>query len=1237
MRKMINFARRASGEDYRTNKQRRRYELKLSRFGPKSRTVFIASVVLLVLAIGGTAFGRELRVTTAQDLLACADPATYGPLTSGPDAGITSAQGDICVVSPGTYNVPATVVVALRSLTIRSRNGAAVTIIQGATPVFRIERDNVTIGGNAADQGLTITGSGGPGIEIGGGGTPPGEADQDITIQNNFITANGGDGVLVSTNGAIKTFRFESNEFRGNGGNGILFSAPVTTVGGSDPEEGVWITGNTFDTNNGDGIQFGNSSAIKNLTISGNKILRNGDNGILFGTGVTSIETVSIAENIIQQNGYLQANIGAGVAFLNAGDIEELSITNNKDSTGGQGITGNWGPGILFDGTGTFAAVLPVAGGAVAEINNTTIEGNVISDNGGGGTLLLLDGIAFFNGADISGLKLKGNTFRLNAGNGVLLANNGDFSDSEVAANLFRNNGTNPFAPSYGDGFAAVVNGDISQITFSGNESRENAVRGVFLGSATGDIDAIRFVDNNQFNKNGLGLAPGTIPGTTGHGLELASFGDISEIELKDIVANQNGGSGVLFDALGNALAAYFFTPPFPGDATDITVSAGSFSMNGASAPIGSGNGLAISGETVRVITITDVNASTNDDHGVLVNAIEDLTTISVEESEFSGNDRNHDSIGTGIFLDATEDMDSVVVRGNKLNSNQQGIHFAIKGGNGRDITVENNTEINENSEEGIFLDASGDLFGVDVLNNTLSENGLGIRVAVTKRGSDILLKGNRISGTSGTGILLNSSGVTITENDIRGQDIGIKVNKLEDNQIRQNNIVARHGRFGMDATGLGPGEEIDATNNWWGEPSGPFHPTKNPKGAGSEVSDKVRFDPWLREPAVKTGAYFEVTELTVSPTSLDVGAEVTITAKITNSGSEEGTEEVKLTITSGGSIVNQDSKTATVNKDATTTIVFKYKPSVAGSYEVKVAADTSKSGAFTVKGGLKTIEQAVAQHSGSATVIEDADILWAIDLWIKDQQVPDTGGQKISDATLLNLIDMWVKGSAVSAAATRTAPQGFWGWLANFFAARSVAAIVNRQASPSRVAPGETFTVTVQVSGEVNGLLLTESLPAGWTIRPVEGSSGGVPHFYKPSETKWLVLGAGTLSYKVTVPADARPGTYTITGFYRTSDGSGALAPLAIEVAGTPAPLKVERISFTGTSFIVEGVGVASLEARVWNLAGSLVFHSTASGNVLALNGAALANGVYLYTVTVKGAAGQVLQTEVRKLLFLK
>ena len=71
------------------------------------------------------------------------------------------------------------------------------------------------------------------------------------------------------------------------------------------------------------------------------------------------------------------------------------------------------------------------------------------------------------------------------------------------------------------------------------------------------------------------------------------------------------------------------------------------------------------------------------------------------------------------------------------------------------------------------------------------------------------------------------------------------------------NNIVDNAGYAIRNADPL---VIIDAENNWWGDATGPYHPTANPGGLGDTVSDYVDFDPWLywpvgveEEPIVKS------------------------------------------------------------------------------------------------------------------------------------------------------------------------------------------------------------------------------------------------------------------------------------------------------------------------------------------------------------------------------------------------
>lgn len=63
---------------------------------------------------------------------------------------------------------------------------------------------------------------------------------------------------------------------------------------------------------------------------------------------------------------------------------------------------------------------------------------------------------------------------------------------------------------------------------------------------------------------------------------------------------------------------------------------------------------------------------------------------------------------------------------------------------------------------------------------------------------------------------------------------------------LHYNNIVDNEG-YGVNNTDSTI--FIDATYNWWGDTTGPYHSMANPNGLGDSVSDYVDFDPWLLWP----------------------------------------------------------------------------------------------------------------------------------------------------------------------------------------------------------------------------------------------------------------------------------------------------------------------------------------------------------------------------------------------------
>lgn len=76
-----------------------------------------------------------------------------------------------------------------------------------------------------------------------------------------------------------------------------------------------------------------------------------------------------------------------------------------------------------------------------------------------------------------------------------------------------------------------------------------------------------------------------------------------------------------------------------------------------------------------------------------------------------------------------------------------------------------------------------------------------------------------------------NSYGMTIGYDDPDISVVTAHHNKIYDNTD-----------YGMQAT---MNASVDATNNWWGNCTGPYHPTTNPSGTCNEVTDYIDFSPW--------------------------------------------------------------------------------------------------------------------------------------------------------------------------------------------------------------------------------------------------------------------------------------------------------------------------------------------------------------------------------------------------------
>jgi len=202
------------------------------------------------------------------------------------------------------------------------------------------------------------------------------------------------------------------------------------------------------------------------------------------------------------------------------------------------------------------------------------------------------------------------------------------------------------------------------------------------------------------------------------------------------------------------------------------------------------------------------------------------------------------------------------------------------------------------------YLDSTGRIADLTVANITGTTLGAGVAIIGDADTSVVDLSGVTVE-TSVAGVaILNAeaslAGCTITETDagiVTGwpddgfdpSTVTIQGSTIADNYegiwVCDDSILEAHFNNIVGNTDYGVwndgSETVDATYNWWGDASGPYHATLNPDGMGDEVSDNVDFEPWL-------GAESEaVTETVTNGTvdardEADTGVAVNGTATVT-------------------------------------------------------------------------------------------------------------------------------------------------------------------------------------------------------------------------------------------------------------------------------------------------------------------------------------------------------------------
>ena len=188
-------------------------------------------------------------------------------------------------------------------------------------------------------------------------------------------------------------------------------------------------------------------------------------------------------------------------------------------------------------------------------------------------------------------------------------------------------------------------------------------------------------------------------------------------------------------------------------------------------------------------LNIRDSKVNWNSQNGiVIVNG-----SVVVENSEIANN------VMSGILVSGTN---QVTVRKNSIMSNGDGI--TLLGDSISNLSIDQNN-ISSNTQTGILLGAD-DYGSTAITNNTLSANGYGFHAST-------------------------NTSTHISRNYVRNNDIGFYYEKGMSHTASFNDIYGN--TLAMDAS---LDAAVNATQNYWGERSGPYHESLNPHGKGNPV-----------------------------------------------------------------------------------------------------------------------------------------------------------------------------------------------------------------------------------------------------------------------------------------------------------------------------------------------------------------------------------------------------------------
>ena len=186
--------------------------------------------------------------------------------------------------------------------------------------------------------------------------------------------------------------------------------------------------------------------------------------------------------------------------------------------------------------------------------------------------------------------------------------------------------------------------------------------------------------------------------------------------------------------------------------------------------------------------------------------------------------------------------------------------------------------------------------------------------------------------------VVSGSSNATIDSCDFTKNRIGVY---KEGGTVRvKNSNIFENVDFGVqNATTV----DVDATLNWWGDPTGPLHPQKNPGGKGNKVSDYVLFEPWQQQ-KVSFKNDLGISAILAPNTACNFSNAETVKVSITNFGSQPQSGFEVVVMVNGVEVVRENVGTFQVLNQASADYTLRTKINLSAyrDYELKIFTSLS-------------------------------------------------------------------------------------------------------------------------------------------------------------------------------------------------------------------------------------------------------------------------------------------------------